>query len=102
LKNEARVEVEKEGEPMRVLKSEPLVSDPFTALATPGHIHASVGFSLGTQQDFGRLKITSHVNVTCDQSTQVMNEAGRMSFEKGLEFLNDGLSILAAEGVAGK
>jgi hypothetical protein len=97
MKNEVRVEVEKEGEPARTLKS-----DPFVYMATPGQTHASVGFSLGTQQDFGKLKIMASVNVTCDQTTPVMNEAGRMAFEKALEFLNDGLSILSTESKAGQ
>ena len=61
MKNEVRVEVEKEGEPARTLKS-----DPFVYMATPGQTHASVGFSLGTQQDFGKLKITASVNIVLE------------------------------------
>jgi hypothetical protein len=88
-----------EGKPTRTLLqralNEPL--DPFAALCTPGLTHASVGFSLGTSQDYGRLKVVATVRVDCNQSTATMDKAAEMAFSKALEYMKDGFSILSGE-----
>jgi hypothetical protein len=96
--NSARVEVEDESTgASRTLKEQTL--DPVTALWTPGnHPHAQVGLSVGTQHDFGRIKVTAHVTLECDQKEKTLDEAGMHSFRKAVEYLNDGLSILKADG----
>ena len=73
------------------------VLDPVAALFTPGSTHAQVGISVGTQIDFGRIKVTAHVNYTCDQTEAKVNTAGEMAFNKALEFMNDGLSVILTD-----
>jgi hypothetical protein len=87
------VEVQEEGREPRVLKEAPM-TDEFALLASPGEIHARVGFSLGTQHDFGRIKVTATVSLECDQHELVINKAGEKAFRKAQELLDDGLRIM--------
>jgi hypothetical protein len=61
---------------------------------TPGVPHSRVGITVGTQLEFGRIKVTAHVEFECDQNERAVNEAGMLAFNKATEFMNDGLSWL--------
>lgn len=77
------------------------VLDPLAHLWTPGdHAHAQVGMSVGTQYDFGRIKVTAHVQYECDQKMPMVEEAGLLSFTKAVEFMNEGMTLLITEGQA--
>lgn len=94
--NSARVEAEYEDGTVNVLKQE--VLDPLDGLWTPGnHPHARVGMNVGTQVDFGRIKIAAYVEYECDQKTAVVDKVGGLSFHKAFEFMNDGLTILGGK-----
>ena len=64
----------------------------------PGpHPHARVGNTVGTQHDFGRIKVTAYVEYECDQTEQAVNEAGLLSFLKAVEFVKDGMELMLSE-----
>jgi len=91
----ARVEASVGGE-IRTLKNE--VEDPVKPLWSPGeHAHARVGMTVGTQYDFGRIKIAATVSYECDQKQALIDEAGALAFYKAMEFMNEGLAILQEE-----
>jgi hypothetical protein len=92
--NHAKAEVEGPGG-KRTLKETTL--DTFERLCTPGQTHASVAFTIGKSVGFGELKVSAHVTLTCDQNEATLNEAGLHAFNKALEFLNDGFSLLQNE-----
>jgi hypothetical protein len=98
--NEARVEYQPDGGDPRVLKREVLKEDQFARLATPGAVHSSVGFHIGTQHDFGRFKILAIVSLTCDQNEATLDRAAELALLKGMEYANEGFKILAGESVA--
>jgi hypothetical protein len=50
--------------------------------------------SVGTQVDFGRVKVTAHVSYQCDQNTSAVDRAGLLAFEKAISFMNDGIKLL--------
>lgn len=95
--NTARVEVERDGT-STVLKEE--VLDPLASLITvAGPVpRATVGMSVGTQFDFGRVKVTAHVSYQCDQTTAMVDRAGLLAYEKAVSFMNDGLQLLTTPG----
>lgn len=98
--NDARVELQPDNGDPRVLRREVLKDDQFTRLATHGAVHASVGFHVGTQHDFGRFKILAIVNLTCDQNTDTLDRAAELALLKAMEYANEGFKILAGEVVA--
>jgi hypothetical protein len=90
----ARVEAEDANGDKRVLKKE---TSPPMDFWNPGpHPHARVGMQVGTQQNFGEVKITAYVEMECNQDAKSIDEAGLAAFTKAVEFMNDGLSLLAA------
>lgn len=97
--NTARVEVERDGQ-AETLKTEEL--DPLLGLYTPGpHPHATVSMSVGTQFNFGEVKVTAHVSYQCDQNTTKVEQAGMLAFEKAVSFMNSGLQLLTAKEETG-
>jgi len=93
--NTARVDVEQDGK-TRTVHHE-VLGDPFTRLATPGAVHSTVGFTVGMGENYGALKISAHVTLTCDQNEPTLNKAGEMSFRKTLELMKDGWENLTQE-----
>lgn len=91
--NSGRVEVGRENQPTQVIQK----TDALCDLSHPGVTHARVGMSVGTQFDFGRVKVTAYVEYECDQDTAAVNSAGELAFTKAVEFMNDGLQLLTAE-----
>jgi hypothetical protein len=90
--NTARVEIEKDG--VVIYKKEEVL-DPLAALWTPGpHAHAETGMNVGTQIDFGRIKVGAWVKYECDQNEKTVDAAGEAAFGKALEFMNSALAIL--------
>lgn len=95
--NTGRVEVQTASGETLVRKEVPL--DPLDGLWTPGnHAHAKVGMQVGTQIDMGRIHIRAWVEYECDQTENMVNEAGLRSFSKAVELMNDGISLLNAQG----
>ena len=67
-------------------------------LVTPGnHPRARVGFSVGTQHNFGEVKVTATVTYECDQNTATIDRAGLACFNKAVELMTDGLTILTTK-----
>jgi hypothetical protein len=95
--NEARVEAQEDGRDPRVLRREVLDSDQFKALATPGAIHSTIGFNVGTSQNFGNVKITAIVNLTCDQNEPLLDRAAELALLKAIEYMNVGFQLLAGQ-----
>lgn len=95
--NEVRVEVQVGDGPAEVLKREVLKEDQFAQLATPGAIHGNVGFNVGTSQNFGDVKITAVVNLTCDQNEPTLDRAAELALLKAIEYMQGGFSILAGK-----
>ncbi len=87
------MEVEGAGGDKRVLKKE--MSPPMDFWQPGAHPHARVGIQVGTQQNFGEVKITAYVEMECNQDPKSIDEAGLAAFTKAVEFMNDGLSLLA-------
>ncbi len=93
--NTARTVVEKGGQ-VATVQSEEL--DPLLGLYTPdGRPHATVSMSVGTQVNFGEVKVTAHVSYQCDQTTERVDQAGLLAFEKAVSFMNDGLKLLTTK-----
>lgn len=95
--NEARLELQAHSKEPVVLKREVLKDDPFARLATPGAIHASVGFHVGTQHNFGEYKILAIVTLTCDQNEPTLDRAAELALLKGMEYAGEGFKILAGQ-----
>jgi hypothetical protein len=92
--NEVRVELQRDGAEPHVLKREVLMSDQFRALVTPQAAHASVGFQVGTQHNFGEFKILAVVTLSCDQDERTLDRAAELALLKCMEYANEGLKIL--------
>jgi hypothetical protein len=91
----ARLEVET-AEGRRTLKEEQ--SPPLASIWSPGpHPHSRVGLNVGTQHNFGQVKIAAYVEYECDQTEAKVNEAGLLSFLKALEFVKDGMQLMLSE-----
>lgn len=80
-----------------VTRSQTKTLDPLTKLCTPDTPKARVSISVGTQYDFGRIKVNATVSYECDQTSAAVDEAGLLAFTKAVEFMEDGLSLLAGE-----
>ena len=92
--NVARIEVERDG----VSTSHETALDPLVELYHAGpHAHSVVSIRVGTQQDFGRIKISAVVTYECDQTEAVVDRAGMLAFTKACSFMSDGLRILSEE-----
>lgn len=52
---------------------------------------------VGTQYDFGRIKIMATVDYECDQNDATVNEVGKAAFTKAVELMTEGLRLLTAE-----
>ena len=92
--NTARTDITR-GAVTETVRTEEL--DPLLGLYTPGaHPHATVSISVGTQVNFGEVKVTAHVSYQCDQNNKKVDEAGMLAFEKAVSFMNDGLKLLTA------
>jgi hypothetical protein len=98
--NEARVELQANGQEPRVLKREALKDDQFTRLATPGAVHSNVGFHIGTQHNFGEFKILAIVTLSCDQNEAVLDRAAELALLKAMEYATEGFKILAGSAIA--
>ncbi len=96
--NTAQLEVETP-EGRRVVKQETL--DPLASLCTAAGPRARVGFTVGTQYDFGRIKVSAVVTYECDQTASKVNEAGLLAFQKAQEFVADGMQCLLETPPAG-
>ena len=91
-RNTVKVTAEVEGKE-RNLRNEPV--DPLDGLWTAGdHAHANVGMTIGTQHDFGRIKVTAHVTYECDQTEVIVNKTAARAFSKALECMNDGMQLM--------
>ena len=73
------------------------LGSPHYNLTHPGVPHARVGMTVGTQYDFGRIKVTAHVELECDQLERAIERAGELAFTKALELMTDGMNVLLAE-----
>lgn len=91
--NTARIDIEREDGQNETVQATTL--PPVESLFNPAFpAHATVSMSVGTQVDFGRVKVTAHVSYQCDQTNSAVDRAGLMAFEKAVSFMNDGVALL--------
>jgi hypothetical protein len=76
-------------------RREPL--DPIAGLCSPNTPKARVSISVGTQHDYGRIKVAATVSYECDQTQGRVDEAGVLAFTKAVEFMTDSLDLLLNE-----
>ena len=93
--NHARVDVQEKDKEPRTLKHQTL--DPLRHIWSPGGPHAHIGFSTGTQLNFGTVKVTAHVHYECDQTTAAVDETGMLAYNKAMEFLHGGVEMFVQE-----
>src|SRR5262245_34872870 len=55
---------------------------------------ARVSISVSEGMDYGALKVSATVSVSCDQNEETINKAGELGFYKALELVRDGWSEL--------
>lgn len=55
---------------------------------------------MGTSQEYGRLKISAFVTLTCDQNEPQIDKAGFTSFKKCVQLTTLGMQFLAQEEVS--
>lgn len=91
--NRAVLETEINGK-STVVKDAPI--DPFHGLLTVGSNapRASVSMTVGRSFNYGEVKVTAHVTLQCDQNKATIDKAAEMAFQKAVEYVNDGLSLL--------
>ncbi len=71
--------------------------DKFEALwKNRGTEPARVSVSVSEGMDYGALKVSATVTVSCDQNEATINKAGELSFHKALELVRDGWSELSS------
>lgn len=58
---------------------------------------ARVAISVSEGMDYGALKVSATVSVSCDQDERTINKAGELAFFKALELVRDGWGILNNE-----
>jgi hypothetical protein len=92
--NSARINIERDGQETQTVKETVLHGDEYARLATPGGIHATVGFNVGTQHDYGKAKIMAIVTLVCDQNTATLDRAAELALLKAVEYANEGMRIL--------
>ena len=51
---------------------------------------ARVAISVAEGMDYGALKVSATVSVSCDQDEKTINKAGELAFYKALELVRDG------------
>ena len=68
--------------------------DPFSLLFV-GTEGAKVSMTVGRSLEYGEVKCSATVSVSCPQGEAFINKAAEISFKKALELVNDGMSHLA-------
>ena len=58
---------------------------------------ARVAISVAEGMDYGALKVSATVSVSCDQDEKTINKAGELAFYKALELVRDGWGELNKE-----
>lgn len=72
-----------------------LRDDKFNALWKRRDVEpARVALNVGESMEFGAMKVSATVSVSCDQDEESINKAGELAFHKALEFVRDGWSHL--------
>jgi hypothetical protein len=92
--NSARVTVERED---KIIFDHQEPMDQFNELRQGIGPAAQVGMNVGTQQNFGRLKIGASVTLTCDQNEAAIDRAGYLCLTKCVQLTTLGLQFLAQE-----
>lgn len=64
----------------------------------PGAARAKVTVGYGESLEFGSIKVSVTVSLECDQTDAMVEEAGRVAYYKARELVDDGWSILRAQG----
>ena len=85
-----RIEAERNGVNINVPQP---AFEPYDLLS-PSCVPATVGFSIGTQYNFGEVKVTAHVTLQCNQKAVDIERAGELAFAKAVEFMNNAMALL--------
>lgn len=89
--------VEKNKKPIATRTGQ-LVEDQFRQLVSDlTGTHAKVNMAVSEAFEYGSLKVSASVTLTCDQNEGAINRAGELAFTKALELMKDGFSIYGVE-----
>lgn len=78
--------------------SKVLKEDKYKSLITnPTAPSARVNISLSQSAEFGAMKVSASVTLSCDQNESTINRAGGLAYEKAYELLVDGWNELNAD-----
>lgn len=78
-----------------VLEAGQLMDDKFTKLWSNRKVEAArVAISVAEGLDYGVLKVSATVSLSCDQNEAAINKAGELAFYKALELVRDGFGVL--------
>ena len=70
-------------------------ADKFEALWKNRNVEpARVALTVSEGMDYGALKVSATVSVSCDQNEATINKAGEVAFYKALELVRDGWAEL--------
>ena len=64
--------------------------DDFQKLLGNGAAQVEMSTTFGL--DFATVKVIASVRITCDQSADIIDKAGKLAFFKSMEFARDGLT----------
>ena len=74
-------------------KAGQLTGDKFRKLVSdPTGVLAKVNMAVSESMQYGELKVSASVTLTCDQNESVINDAAQLAFEKSIELMRDGFS----------
>lgn len=65
---------------------------------TPGAPRAKVTVGYSEALDYGAIKVSVTVSLECDQTDEMVEEAGRVGYYKARELVDDGWAVLRAQG----
>lgn len=86
VEKEKVVIVDKKGQLTKVDEFQKLVTKPGDEKA----IYARVNMGVSESMEYGSLKVSASVTLTCDQNEEKINKAGELAFGKSLELIMDG------------
>lgn len=78
-----------------IIEAGQLVEDKFTKLWSNRKVEAArVAVSVSEGLDYGALKVSATVSLSCDQDEKTIDKAGEMAFYKALELVRGGFGVL--------
>jgi hypothetical protein len=92
--NRARVRVEHNGQ---TLEEREIPLDPRDLRRTQGP-EATIGFTVGRSLEYGALKVSAHVTLSCDQDRATLDAAAAAALRLAIDYATEGMRLLAQGG----